>query len=77
LWVGGTIKDGDIAKECFILRFHKPSKKWDMQINIPYEGRITEIVRHDSTLWLGKSGDWDNLVLSVDLSGLKRQNLKY
>ena len=76
LWVALSDQDpkyrsNSQARTC-ILRFHKPTRKWCSQINMPYIGVVNKMVLLDSTLWLGTSGA-KNTIVSVDLTNIRSQ----
>jgi len=56
-----------------LLLFHRPTRKWGSQINVPYAGTIDAMVLADNILWLGMSAT-DNTIVSVDLTGIRSEH---
>lgn len=56
-----------------LLLFHRPTRKWCSQINVPYAGTIDAMVLADNILWLGMSAT-DNTIVSVDLTGIRSEH---
>jgi hypothetical protein len=72
LWLGCTFNpkgpryhNRSVMKSCIVL-FDKKTSKYCSQIQLPYNGAISEMVLTNNDLWVGISGNRKNTLVSVD-----------
>jgi hypothetical protein len=78
LWIAcvakrkNVVRGGGSLAGCCVLCFHRPTRTWYAQINVPYAGSVDDMVLAHDVLWLGMCGAGNTLV-SIDLTEIRLQ----